>query len=165
MTERYWKRCLRCHEGFLGTPKQKYCYVTNCLPPTVGPLDLRIEGGVYFVLFQGFVKIGIPTDIKNRLKSVHSSHPLPLTLLGVIPLPPKMHRAKERSIHDQFAHLRQQGEWFRAEPELLQYIKENARDVHPFLTEELERLAPPRPRDCPSYRRVLEPFRVRAQVA
>jgi len=104
------------------------------LPPTSSPVS--------FVFFQGFVKIGISTDIPNRLNGIHSRHPLPLTVLGVIPLPPKMHGAKDRSIHDQFAQLRQQGEWFRAEPELLQYIKENARDVHPFVAEELDRLSP-----------------------
>jgi hypothetical protein len=50
-------------------------------------------------------------------------------------------RGNELALHSKFEHLRHRGEWFRAEPELLQSIKENARDVHPFVVEELDRLA------------------------
>jgi hypothetical protein len=71
--------------------------------------------------------------------------PLPLILLGTIN---GIHQKyvdwswyREQSLHKRFAHLRQQGEWFRAEPELLQYIKENAQDIHPFVAEELNRLS------------------------
>ena len=64
--------------------------------------------------------------------------PLPLTLLGTIPLPWKMHRAKERELHDQFKNLRHHGEWFKAESELLEFIKTQATEVHLKVDELLE---------------------------
>lgn len=104
----------------------------------------ELKRGVYFVLcsFSGqrFIKIGMYTDSpKKRMGGLQVGCPIPLILLGTIN---GIHRKyldwtsyREQRLHERFAHLRQQGEWFKAEPELLEYIKENAKDVNPMAEE------------------------------
>jgi hypothetical protein len=79
------------------------------------------------------------SPLKNRVSSLQIGCPVPLIVLGTVESGESA-IADENSLHRQFDHLHYQGEWFRAEPELLQYIKENARDVHPFVAEEVDRL-------------------------
>src|SRR5271156_6762869 len=104
------RRCPRCNRWFRGIPARKYCHA-KCVAV---PVDQ--QGGVYFIHSpQGFVKIGMSADITSRLASLQYVHPLPLTLLGIMPLTWRMHRPTERLLHEKFKDLRQHGEWFKLE--------------------------------------------------
>lgn len=48
-------------------------------------------------------------------------------LVGAVP----GDRKTERALHESFAHLRERGEWFRAEKELLDYIRDKAQAHEP----------------------------------
>jgi len=77
-------------------------------------------GWVYFILDEdaGRIKIGFSRDVGRRLKhiQVHSS--------GVVRLLRKVRgtRDDESAWKQRFAHLNVRGEWFRAEPALLDAI-------------------------------------------
>lgn len=92
----------------------------NCSEPV---RDGIADGYVYFYVTDklGLVKIGhslapeirripLQRQIKNKLR-------LALCYPGTAD--------DEKKLHRQFAHLRVQHEWFRAEPELLDFIEEN----------------------------------------
>lgn len=57
----------------------------------------------------GLCKIGTTTGLDQRMRTLQSHSPLPLTLLGTV----AGGRAMEASFHRQFARYRQHGEWFR----------------------------------------------------
>lgn len=70
------------------------------------------------------VKIGFTTDLRSRMHVIQSSTPNRLVLIAT-------HWGEledERSIHEQWQHLRVRGEWFRLTPELLAFIEENHDD-------------------------------------
>ena len=79
------------------------------------------EKDVYFI--QGCetqrIKIGISNNVDSRLKGIQSSEPL--KLLAVIKQGGK---DLERRLHEKFEGLRVHGEWFRPDPQLLEYIGE-----------------------------------------
>jgi hypothetical protein len=84
---------------------------TRPVPP---PQDRIVEGEfVYFIRFRDRVKIGYTTDLPHRL--------------AVLPHDEVLHvqpgtRVHEKRCHAAFAHLRENGEWFRAEPDLMAFI-------------------------------------------
>ena len=63
------------------------------------------------------IKIGISHDVNSRLKGIQSSEPL--KLLAVIKQGGK---DLERRLHQKFQDLRVHGEWFKPDPQLLEYI-------------------------------------------
>lgn len=69
---------------------------------------------VYFIRYRDMVKIGYSIEPQTRIKA----HPYD----EVLAIVPGDHKAEQR-YHKQFAHLRENGEWFRAEPELLEYAR------------------------------------------
>lgn len=87
--------------------------------------DLATKDGscVYFAQADDRVKIGWSKHVASRLAQLQTGSPTPLKLLGAIPGA----RAAERRLHEQFAHLRLTGEWFRAAPELLDHIAQATR--------------------------------------
>lgn len=74
---------------------------------------------LYFAQVGEFVKIGIARNIKRRLDGFRLHCPYPVVLLGTIE---GMNRPQEISLHRKFAHLHHWKEWYRADPELLDYI-------------------------------------------
>jgi len=76
-------------------------------------------GCVYFIRRGDTIKIGTTKDLKRRLSGLQTSHSEPLELMAAI----SDDRIGEFETHEQFAHLRIRGEWFRAEPELLEFIE------------------------------------------
>jgi hypothetical protein len=77
------------------------------------PNTSATPGHVYFISFGSLIKIGFSTNIQQRLRVLPHDE-----LLAKIPGTMR----DEKVLHRQFAHLRQQGEWFRKEPDLLAYI-------------------------------------------
>lgn len=72
----------------------------------------EVSGEVVYVVQageDGLCKIGTTTSLDQRMRTLQSHSPLPLTLLGTV----AGGRAMEASFHRQFARYRQHGEWFR----------------------------------------------------
>jgi len=80
---------------------------------------------VYFITASNKdnIKIGCASCPEDRLDYLQTGSPVRLKLLGVM----EGGRKKERELHNQFAHLRQHGEWFERSESLLNFIKANAR--------------------------------------
>lgn len=74
---------------------------------------------VYFVQMSDFIKIGYTANLKNRMHGFKTSLPLPVDLLASIYGTTKT----EKHIHEKFARHREQGEWFRRDNELLDFIE------------------------------------------
>lgn len=89
----------------------------RCGPPS--PRKEQPRGQlVYFISDGEAVKIGFSHSVMQRLKNLQTNHPRPLELLATVPGPWEL----ERELHQKFAHLRVQGEWFRPEPDLMSFI-------------------------------------------
>jgi hypothetical protein len=79
---------------------------------------IDVAGAVYFARCGDRVKIGFSIDPQARLGILQSGNPEPLTLVGWMPGT----QDSERNLHQQFSALHVRGEWFRAEPALLEFI-------------------------------------------
>ncbi len=66
----------------------------------------------------GLIKIGTSLKLRERLHSLSKKRHEPLRVLGIIE---GRHR-EERAVHDRFAHLRVEGEWFSPGDDLLAFI-------------------------------------------
>jgi hypothetical protein len=89
-------------------------------PPTPTPepepvRELPPGAVVYFIRMGDLIKIGHTTNLAHRVQG------LSLTMNQVLATEVG-YRQREAELHGRFAHLREFGEWFRAEPELLGYI-------------------------------------------
>ncbi len=73
---------------------------------------------VYFVGCGQFVKIGHTTTFSSRLSSLKTSSPQHLKVYLVLP----GERDDEQAFHKRFSDLRVEGEWFRCEGELSNFI-------------------------------------------
>jgi Meiotically up-regulated gene 113 len=84
---------------------------------------LRHSGGdVYFLQHEtgGLIKIGVSVHVPSRVASLNAqTHDPRYRVLAIIPGGGTLY---ERIFHDEFAHLREHGEWFRAEQDLLDFI-------------------------------------------
>lgn len=72
---------------------------------------------VYFIGMGDLIKIGTTTNLQRRVMG------LSLTMGHVLATEPGGY-ALEEKLHEKFTALREHGEWFRAEPELLAYVEE-----------------------------------------
>jgi hypothetical protein len=82
---------------------------------------------VYFIQGDdgGPVKIGRARDLFARLPKVQIGYPFgTLRYVGLL----RGVGTTEWSLHQRFAHLRLRGEWFRPEPELLDFIRSLPRE-------------------------------------
>lgn len=70
---------------------------------------------VYAIRCSGGVKLGITTQLSERVAAVRMHNPLPLTIEREVWLP--WHRARwmERALHERFAGVWIHGEWFSAD--------------------------------------------------
>lgn len=76
---------------------------------------------IYFIQKQaGPIKVGYSANVSSRLQTLQTGSPESLTLLAQL----SGNRTLERYIHNKFAHLKLEGEWFKPERELLAYIDE-----------------------------------------
>lgn len=94
------------------------------------------DGFTYFVRDGDAIKIGFSDRPKKRIKSLATGSPRELEVLAVVPASV----ADEFNTHQKFAHLRIRGEWFRSDPELLDFIEE----VKKFVDQEWLAPEPPR---------------------
>jgi hypothetical protein len=86
----------------------------------------RPRGYVYFIQAEndGLIKIGTTCDHPHvRLANLIKGSPVPLVPLGFVAGGTRV----EHAMHVRFARLWSHGEWFRADAELLNFIKEFVR--------------------------------------
>lgn len=92
------------------------------LEPAVHAMEAVIAArdgsSVYFAYSGGHVKIGYSKRVSARLAELRTGCALPIQLLGTM----AGGRALERRLHERFDHLRLDGEWFVAHPELMTHI-------------------------------------------
>lgn len=67
----------------------------------------------------GAIKIGFASNVSTRKCNIQGANPSKVTVLGAIPGGPD----EETRIHEQFAHLRIRGEWFKPGEDLLEFIR------------------------------------------
>lgn len=81
--------------------------------------------GVYFLQAEvlGLIKIGASNFVRTRLNGLRSSLPFETKLLGIIPCDEPF--TLERDFHERFVALRVNGDWYRADPELLAAIADS----------------------------------------
>ena len=82
--------------------------------------DESRSGFVYFVSDGELIKIGRAVCVRARLHKLRAGSPRPLRLIHYVP----GGLATERRMHRKFRALREHGEWFRGEAQLLAFIKE-----------------------------------------
>jgi T5orf172 domain len=85
-----------------------------------------VPGYVYFILNQDnqAIKIGFAKDVRKRLKALQTSSSCQLRLMGAIKTENSLTaNTLEVSLHKRFNALRLSGEWFRADLDLMEYIK------------------------------------------
>lgn len=73
---------------------------------------------VYVVQCGSCIKIGFTSNLAQRLHALKTSNAQEVELIGSFPGT----RADEKKLHQQFAHLRANGEWFHAETEIRSWI-------------------------------------------
>lgn len=78
----------------------------------------RLDGWVYFIKADGAIKIGFSIHPKRRVLDLQTSHHVELELLAWV----STSILTERQAHEKFDHLKIRGEWFRAEPDLIEFI-------------------------------------------
>lgn len=76
------------------------------------------DGWVYFIRGGDFVKIGWSGDPDRRRDGLATGSPFELEVIGKVP----GSVLDERAFHAAFAHLRANGEWFAAKPELIAFM-------------------------------------------
>lgn len=99
-------------------PKRRMV-VTLPYPPRPKP----DAGFVYFIgeLTAGPIKIGSSTNVHSRLRSLQTGSPVDLVVLAHFPTEDRF--GDEHSLHEEFRHLRQRGEWFRRGDDLMEHIE------------------------------------------
>jgi len=86
-----------------------------------GVWPITIEGCVYFIRSEKNheIKIGFTAGkVEKRLSSLQTAHPYKLQLLATMPGTMEY----EKSLHERFASIRLEGEWFKPHPDLLAFI-------------------------------------------
>lgn len=76
---------------------------------------------VYFLQQGNTIKIGYTKSIADRIKTLQTASPIPLTLLATL----RGDRKLESYFHTRFASYRLEGEWFSLEGTLLDYLTED----------------------------------------
>lgn len=84
---------------------------------------------IYFVTDGSAIKIGYSATPDTRIRDLQIAHHTELKVLGCIEGEPR----DEKRLHKQFAHLKVRGEWFRSDPELLDFIASEGAPIPPRL--------------------------------
>lgn len=89
-----------------------------------GPPEEEIEGNIYVVGFDNYVKIGYTVNVKNRIAALQTAIPRKLVLYGTIT---GSSFEEEGKLHARFSAYRLEGEWFLREGELAAWIEEGCK--------------------------------------
>jgi len=89
---------------------------------------IKVGNQAHFIYFifnadSNAIKIGRAKNVSKRLQTLQTSSPAALELLKTIPVEGlAAAQALEIRLHEQFQQLRLNGEWFRADTTLLEYV-------------------------------------------
>jgi hypothetical protein len=85
---------------------------------------LRSQTVIYFVQRQaeGDIKIGTTICLTERLVQIETAVGAPVEVLAVM----EGSFSVEKQLHDRFAHLNREGEWFLASADLIEFINHSA---------------------------------------
>lgn len=83
------------------------------------PLELELEGFIYFIGYENWVKIGFATEIEARIRGLQSASPQKLEIFYF----ERGSMRDERQYHRQFSEHRAHGEWFRREGSLVAWLE------------------------------------------
>jgi hypothetical protein len=85
---------------------------------------LKRERSIYFIRkgTDGPIKIGVATSARVRLSTLQTGSSEKLKLLLSAPTSEELN---EQTLHSKFRHLRLEGEWFKPEQDLLDFIRSN----------------------------------------
>ncbi len=75
--------------------------------------------GIYVVGFDNYIKIGWSDDLSERLRTIKTSIPVPLTIYASY----SCQKINERILHRRFRKHRTRGEWYRNEGDVADWIK------------------------------------------
>ena len=103
------------------TPKPKQANIQVAIPDAPERVrydGFRVPSRTYVIRCEGFVKIGIASDVERRFRDLQSANPHRLECLAVLP----GGRDVERRLHARFAAQRTHDEWFRIEGDLAAWI-------------------------------------------
>ena len=78
-------------------------------------------GYIYFIYDKSNIKIGYTKDISQRRKTLQTSNPNKLIILGYI----CGEKSKEKELHKIFKEYKTLNEWFYPAQELIDYINKN----------------------------------------
>lgn len=95
--------------------------------PQAAPTPKRRQHRVIYFLdspSHNLIKIGVASNLDQRLAQLRGGSPVDLTLLGTIDC--FNHGALELELHRQFDQLRMRGEWFHGHKDLRDYIADHA---------------------------------------
>lgn len=86
-------------------------------------LSAPVVTGVYFVKVDAFVKIGHAADIGDRMRQLQTGSPFDLQLIAYVRTDSvKAAKRLEHELHRRFEAYQHRLEWYRLEPELVEYI-------------------------------------------
>jgi hypothetical protein len=83
---------------------------------------------VYFFRSGDVIKIGQSSNPERRRAMLQGNHPWPIETLVAFPA----HRDIERAFHRHFDHLRTNGEWFKADPSILEMVEQLRLGLNPI---------------------------------
>lgn len=97
-------------------------------PPAKRIVEAEPDRGIYFIEAEGLgaVKIGNAIDVAKRMLGLQCACPVPLKLIGLVEWSDLW---TEGQVHRHFSHLRARGEWFRLEPEIVEFIRTHGREI------------------------------------
>lgn len=87
----------------------------------------EIPGYVYLIESEYGYKIGKTVNIKSRTRLFEVKLPFPIKLLNYSWF--ENYSKAERDLHKEFAHKRQEGEWFELDSEDIEYIKKQGKQM------------------------------------
>lgn len=96
---------------------------------------------IYFIQAKDAIKIGRTTNIKTRFNTFQAATFEKLRLLGFV----TGDNAKEKQIQKSFKHIWITNEWYRPEPDLLEFIRKHNEMPGAFLTPKKRHSKPGRP--------------------
>lgn len=87
---------------------------------------LRLSGKPVDFNGERYLKIGVASDPRERLKQLQTSNPRLLFLVGIRPIRSNENREKyEASVHELFSNFRVCGEWFLYRDEIIDWYHKN----------------------------------------
>ena len=97
----------------------------NIKPDTPVILEIDMLGKCYFILCDGYIKVGRSNNPKERARNIQTGNPHDVKLLGYIENEKSYCKNVELDVQTTLTkhgyHIR--GEWFKAESEVLEYIE------------------------------------------